>query len=223
MTSTFDSVSAFDAVFTGLSGHFIDHGGRAEALEVRQWSSAPDWVDRALFIDLCDQATIDIGCGPGRLVAEIAARRVPAMGIDVSTEAVRQTRIRGALALRRDVFGVVPGEGRWGYALLADGNLGIGGDPVRLLARLCRLLAPGGSVIAEVVDHGVGLVRDRRRLLVDGRLSSYFEWAVVGLDAIEDVAAQAGMSVVGSQSVGGRHAATLVRRGMSERDEDACS
>lgn len=211
MTSTFDSVSAFDAVFAGRSGHFVDHVGRTEELEVGQWSSAPDWVDRALFVDPCDKATIDVGCGPGRLVAEISARRVPAMGIDVSTEAVRQTRIRGALALRRDVFGTVPGEGRWAYALLADGNLGIGGDPVRLLGRLSHLLAPGGSVIAEVSDHGVGLVRDRRRLRVEGRLSSYFEWAVVGLDAIEDVAAQAGMSVASSQSVGGRHTATLVK------------
>lgn len=207
----FDSVSAFDAVFAGRTGHFVDHVGRAEELEVGQWSSAPDWVDRALFIDPCDKATIDVGCGPGRLVAEISARRVPAMGIDVSTEAVRQTRIRGALALRRDVFGTVPGEGRWAYALLADGNLGIGGDPVRLLGRLSHLLAPGGSVIAEVADHGVGLVRDRRRLRVEGRLSSYFEWAVVGLDAIEDVATQAGLRVVSTQSVGGRHTATLVK------------
>ena len=209
MTSTFDAISAFDAVFAGRSGHFVDHAGHAEELEVGQWSSAPDWVDRTLFIDPCDKATIDVGCGPGRLVAEISARRVPAMGIDVSTEAVRQTRIRGALALRRDVFGVVPGEGRWGFALLADGNLGIGGDPVRLLSRVSRLLAPGGAVIAEVADHGVGLVRDRRRLRVDGRLSSHFEWAVVGLDAIEEVASQAGMTVVGSHSVGGRHTATL--------------
>lgn len=211
MTSTFDAVSAFDAVFAGRSGHFVDQVGRDEALEVGQWSSAPDWVDRALFIDPCDMATIDIGCGPGRLVAEISARSVPAMGIDVSTEAVRQTRVRGALALRRDVFGVVPGEGRWAFALLADGNLGIGGDPVRLLTRLGDVLAPGGSVIAEVADHGTGLVRDRRRLRVDGRLSSYFEWAVVGLDAIDEVAAQAGMAVVGTQSIGGRHTATLVR------------
>ncbi len=210
--TTFDSVSAFDAVFAGRTGHFVDHVGRAEELEVGQWSSAPDWVDQALFIDPCDRATIDVGCGPGRLVAEISARRVPAMGIDVSTEAVRQTRIRGALALRRDVFGKVPGEGRWAYALLADGNLGIGGDPVRLLRRLSQVLAPGGSVIAEVADHGVGLVRDRRRLRVDGRLSAHFEWAVVGLDAIEDVAAQAGMSVVSSQSVGGRHTATMVQK-----------
>lgn len=209
--STFDAVSAFDAVFTGRSGHFVDHVGRAEPLEVGQWSSAPDWVDRALFIDTCHGATIDVGCGPGRLVAELAAHRVPAMGIDVSIEAVRQTRVRGALALRRDVFGSIPGEGRWQHALLADGNLGIGGDPVRLLARLGNVLVSGGTVIAEVAEHGAGFVRDRRRLRVDGRLSAHFAWAVVGLDAIDEVAASAGMSVVSSRTVAGRHAATLVR------------
>ncbi len=62
----------------------------------------------------CDDATIDIGCGPGRLVAELAARRIPAMGIDVSSEAIRQTRVRGALALRRDVFGDHPRRGPMG-------------------------------------------------------------------------------------------------------------
>ncbi|MDX6277374.1 MAG: hypothetical protein QOJ72_1502 [Nocardioidaceae bacterium] len=209
--STMDAVSAFDAVFVGRSGHFVDHVGRAEPLEIGQWSSAPDWVDRALFVDPCHGATIDIGCGPGRLVAELAARHVPAMGIDVSTEAVRLTRLRGALALRRDVFGSIPGEGRWEHALLADGNLGIGGDPVRLLARLGEVLVAGGTVIAEVAEHGAGFVRDRRRLRVDGRLSAHFAWAVVGLDAIEDVAASAGMRVVSKQTVGGRHTATLTR------------
>ena len=214
MTSTFDAVSAFDAVFAGRSGHFVDTGGRSEELGVNQWSAAPDWVDRELFIDPCDRATIDVGCGPGRLVAEISARGISAMGIDISTEAVRQTRVRGALALRRDVFGVVPGEGRWSYALLADGTLGIGGDPVRLLSRLGHLLAPDGKVLAEVADHGVGLVRDRRRLRVDGQLSSYFEWAVVGLDAIDEVASHAEMVVAATQSVGGRHTATLVRESL---------
>jgi SAM-dependent methyltransferase len=208
--TTFDAVSAFDAVFAGRSGHFVDHVGRSEPLEVGQWSSAPDWVDHALFIDPCRGATIDVGCGPGRLVAELAARNVPAMGIDVSTEAVRQTRGRGALALRRDVFGTIPGEGRWEHALLADGNLGIGGDPVRLLVRLGDVLVPGGTVIAEVAEDG-GFVRDRRRLRVDGRLSAYFAWAVVGLDAIEEVGASAGMSVLNTRTVGGRHTATLAR------------
>ena len=78
-----------------------------------------------------------------------------ALGIDVVHEAVGQTRARGAAALRRDIFGAVPGEGRWQTALLADGNVGIGGDPVALLRRLRRLLLPGGRVVVEVAPPGV--------------------------------------------------------------------
>jgi len=211
MSIAFDAVSAYDEAFAGKPTHVVDHVGRTQPFEVAQWSSAPDWVDRELFIDPCDDATIDVGCGPGRLVAELAARRIPAMGIDVSSEAIRQTRVRGALALRRDVFGSIPGEGRWAYALLADGNLGIGGDPVRLLRRLREVLTGDGTVIAEVAPAGTGLVREHRRLRVDGRLSAHFEWAVVGLDAIEEVAQRAGLRVVATQAAGGRHAARMER------------
>lgn len=211
MSLAFDAIMAYDEAFAGKSTHVVDHVGRTQPFEVAQWSSAPDWVDRELFIDPCDDATIDVGCGPGRLVAELAARRIPAMGIDVSSEAVRQTRVRGALALRRDVFGVIPGQGRWAYALLADGNLGIGGDPVRLLRRLREVLTPDGMVIVEVAAPGTGFVRERRRLRVEGRLSAYFEWAVVGLDAIDEVAELARMRVLETRTVGGRHAASMVR------------
>ena len=211
MSLAFDAVSAYDAAFAGKSTQVVDQGGRIEPFDVEMWSAEPDSVDRELFIDPCDAETIDIGCGPGRLVGALSARRIFAMGIDVSKEAVRQTRIRGALALRQDVFASVPGEGRWAYALLADGNLGIGGDPVRLLARVGEVLVPGGRVIAEVAGHGTGLVRERRRLRVDGRLSAPFEWAVVGLDAIADVAEAAGLHVVSTQSAGGRHTATMAR------------
>lgn len=213
MTTTFDAVSAYDEAFAGKAAHLVDHVGDSQPFTVEQWTSAPDRIDRELFIDPCDGATIDIGCGPGRLVGELVARRVLAMGIDVSTEAVRQTRGRGAMALRRDVFATVPGEGRWEYALLADGNLGIGGDPVRLLARLRDVLTAEGQIIAEVARDGVGFVRERRRLRVDGRLSACFEWAVVGLDAIGEVAAMAGLAVTATNTVGGRHTATLRRDG----------
>lgn len=211
MTMAFDAVSAYDAAFRGKQTHIIDHIGRIEPFDVTLWSAEPDWVDEALFLVPCDAATIDVGCGPGRLVGALAARSIPAMGIDVSKEAVRQTRDRGALALRRDVYSTIPGEGTWAYALLADGNLGIGGDPVRLLTRIGDLLAPGGRVIAEVADDGAGLVRERRRFRVDGRMSDHFDWAVVGLDAIGDVAAQANMVVESTSTVGGRHTATMVR------------
>jgi hypothetical protein len=53
-------------------------------------------------------------------------------------------------ALCRDVYAApLPGEGRWRRVLLADGNIGIGGDPPRLLRR-CRRLA--GAAGLRVLD-----------------------------------------------------------------------
>lgn len=209
MSMSFDPASAYDAAFAGRITHWVDHVGHSRPFEVGQWSASADETDCAMFVDPCDAATIDIGCGPGRLVAEITARRVPALGIDVSSEAVRQTRSRGAVAVQRDVFDDLPSEGQWDFALLADGNVGIGGDPVRLLRRVRDVVSPGGTALVEVARHGAGLVVEPRRLWVDGHLSEPFAWAVVGLDSVEDVARAAGWRVAARTSIGIRHAVTL--------------
>ena len=57
-------------------------------------------------------------------------------------------------AMVADVFDDVPREGRWGTALLADGNVGISGDPVHLLRRVRQLLQPGGRAVVEVSGPG---------------------------------------------------------------------
>ncbi|GAA1729403.1 class I SAM-dependent methyltransferase [Aeromicrobium alkaliterrae] len=209
MSSTMDAGSAFDGMFTAGSGRFVGSDGTFEHLAVRQWAGRTDLADRQLFIDHCSGPTIDLGCGPGRLISDLAERGIPALGIDVSAEAVRQTRRRGVQALRLDVFDDVPGVGDWAHALLADGNIGIGGDPVRLLSRARELLRPDGTALVEVSALGAGLVRDERRLWVEGRFSSAFAWAVVGLDAIDEVAREAGFSVTAVRTVAGRHAVTL--------------
>ena len=97
-------------------------------------------------LELCEGPTIDLGCGPGRLVAELIRRGVPALGVDQSATAVGLARRSGAPALRRDVFGPLPGAGRWQTVLLADGNVGLGGDPLRVLRRAAELLGRGGRV-----------------------------------------------------------------------------
>ena len=104
--------------------------GLSVPLPVGRWNDDDDAHDASL-LGHCRGATLDIGCGPGRLVARLSRLGHVALGIDVVPEAVRQARERGAAAIVRDVFDPVPGEGRWDTALLADGNIGIGGDPVR--------------------------------------------------------------------------------------------
>jgi len=211
-TDTFDTSRAFDEAFAGQVVHLVEQRGRSERFDVAPCSGEPDWVDQTLFIKPCTGPTIDIGCGPSRLVAALAHRAIRAIGVDVSREAVKQTRGRGAWALRRDVFSTVPDEGLWEHALLADGNLGIGGDPVRLLRRVRDVVKPDGQIIVEVDSYGTGIVRSERSLQAVGRTTPAFIWTVVGLDAIGSVAAMARLVVVATQSVGGRHTATLARR-----------
>ncbi|MBC7596904.1 MAG: class I SAM-dependent methyltransferase [Kineosporiaceae bacterium] len=200
-----------DQAFAGAACHFIFPNGTVRLLDVQQWRGEPDNDDIRLFVDPCRGATLDIGCGPGRLAAALSAKGIPAMGIDMSIEAIRQARNRGAVAIRRDVFSTIPGEGRWDFALLADGNLGIGGDPVRLLRRAADLVRPGGEIIAEVDPEGTGIIREHVRLRVGARVTAPFAWASVGIDGIDAVATAAGLVVVATQSVGQRHTASLRR------------
>jgi SAM-dependent methyltransferase len=202
-------VQAMDAAFAGRACQLVDHAGVPRPMALRRWTGTVDARDRALLLDRCRGRTIDVGCGPGRLVEALATLGIPALGIDVSPEAVRQARRRGALAIRRDVFGPVPGEGRWDCALLADGNIGIGGEPERLLHRIARIVRPGGRVVVELDAEGTDVVRHRWRLRVDGRVTPVFDWAVVGLDAIERVAGTAGFVVEDAATAGDRHAAVL--------------
>jgi len=111
-------------------------------------------------------------------------------------------------AILRDVFERVPAEGRWQTVLLADGNLGIGGDPARLLRRIAQLLAPGGRVVCDVVPPGTGLHSGTVRLTAGGLTSEPFPWSVVGADAIAQVGRHAGFTVE-TLDVGGRWVGVL--------------
>jgi SAM-dependent methyltransferase len=158
---------------------------------VREWRRPPDASDHAL-LEHCTEATIDVGCGPGRMAHGLVLTRKWAVGIDVVPEAVAQTRARGVLALRLDVFDRVPGEGMWGSALLADGNIGIGGDPVRLLGRVGQLLSDTGRVVVDVEPPGAGVTTRRLRIECRGRHSEEFPWTWVGADAVAGLATEAG-------------------------------
>ena len=161
--------------------------------DVRRWTADADAADERM-LDRCDGPTIDLGCGPGRLTAALARRGLPALGVDLSPVALAVAAGRGALALRRDLFRSLPGEGRWATVLLADGNVGIGGDPARLLRRVARLVAPGGRTVVEVHPADADRRGPVRVVGANGVVSAAFPWAVVGAAALERDAASAGWS-----------------------------
>ena len=166
--------------------------GDPRPLPVGDWTRSADPTDGELLAH-CVGATIDVGCGPGRLTEALAARGQLALGIDVVPEAVDQARGRGGSALHRDVFGSLPGEGRWRTALLADGNIGIGGDPVRLLTRLRELVDPRGRIVVEIAGPGVGVSSGWATLECAGDQSRPFRWSVVGVDGIDEVSHASGL------------------------------
>jgi SAM-dependent methyltransferase len=163
------------------------------------------------LVDRCQGPTLDIGSGPGRLTVALAERGIPALGIDITPYAVDLARSSGALVMLRDVFDRVPGTGRWATALLADGNIGIGGDPAALLHRVGELLAPQGRALVELEPPGAPLRRERVRLSAAGLASAWFPWAYVGADQIEDVARDAGLGDVETWTVEGRWFAEIGR------------
>lgn len=206
------TTDAMDAAFAGIGCWLLQPDGRSKPLSVDRWQQPPDLHDHELFLDADEESTLDIGCGPGRLAAALTARGVPTLGIDISSEAVRQARRRGARAIQGDIFDGIANIGRWDRALLADGNIGIGGDPVKLLRRVSDLLRPGGRVVTEVARHGVGVVTEHLRLQVGRELTPRFPWAVVGADAIDAVADEAGFDLEEIRTSGNRHAAVLMSR-----------
>lgn len=178
-------------------------------LEVERWCAPPDAAD-ATLLRRCRGPVLDIGCGPGRLVAAVAERGVPVLGVDVSPAAVERTKGAGGAVLCRSVFDRLPAEGRWGTALLADGNIGIGGDPHALLGRVREILAPDGRLLAEAAPYEVD---ERLTVRVEdghGRQGRDFPWARLGPAALRAAARATGWTVAEEWSAAGRRFTVLL-------------
>jgi SAM-dependent methyltransferase len=177
-------------------------------LTVDRWRADVDAVEWAL-LDALPDPVLDIGCGPGRIAAALAAVGRLSLGIDTASAAVAEAAARGATVLRRSVFAPMPGEGRWGAAVLLDGNIGIGGDPVALLRRVETLLRPGGIALVEVAAPGEPTERLAVRIESgDRRTSPWFPWARVAADRFDAVATDAGLRYEGCAEAGDRWFAT---------------
>jgi SAM-dependent methyltransferase len=184
---------------------------RASVMHVARWNEAADDVDVSLLAGRTG-SVIDIGCGPGRMVAAAGALGLTALGVDVSETAVAIAREAGLPVIRGSVFDRVPRQGHWDLALLVDGNIGIGGDVSALLRRTAQIIRRGASVVVEV--HGdaqwdrqyLGTVDD-----IHGRRSAEFPWAEIGSERLAVRAGPAGLRLTQSWSTGGRVFARLVR------------
>ena len=193
----------YEHALAGRVAPEIEHSdGTRTPLPVANWLQTHP--GDASLVERCTGPTLDVGSGPGRLTVALAERGIPALGIDVTPYAVHLARTAGALTLLRDVFGRVPGAGRWMTVLLADGNIGIGGDPVVLLRRVSELLTPLGQALIEVQPPGNALRREQIRLRHGSQTSTWFPWAYVSVDQIAEVARNAGLTAAETWSADSR-------------------
>ena len=178
-----------------------NHDGQLRELPINRWmggqftNTDDRLVDEHLLAQCSARPTVDLGCGPGRFTAALHSRGHAALGIDNSHAAVELTRKRGAAAIRADLFAPLPAEGCWDQVLLADGTIGIGGDPVRMLRRAACLLAPGGLVIVDLESSAAGIWHETLRWETNQHVSPWFPWSRVGADALGDLALAAGLMV----------------------------
>ncbi|MCW2680321.1 MAG: methyltransferase type 12 [Frankiales bacterium] len=181
--------------------------GRLVPLPVARWSGPVSQADESMLARATGPV-LDVGCGPGRLTAALHQRGVEVLGLELVPELPVLARLAGAPLLLGDVFAPVPRAGSWRTVLLADGNVGIGGDAVRMLRRVRGLLAPDGQVVCELhpgADSSSGPVR----LEGLGVTSAWFPWALLGTAALDDTAGAAGLAVQTTWETGGRTFATL--------------
>ncbi|WP_026315923.1 methyltransferase domain-containing protein [Actinokineospora enzanensis] len=100
-----------------------------------------------LLGDLPGQTVVDVGCGGGRAVAELAERGAGAIGVDPGPEMIAAARKRFPSGEFRhgDAYDLPLESGSvTGYR--ADKVLHLLDDPARAMAEARRVLAPGGRI-----------------------------------------------------------------------------
>ena len=204
----------YERALTGERCWLRHDDGVVHRLPVRSWlgGHGADTVFDSAVVALCKGPTIDLGCGPGRLVAQLVQRGIPALGVDQSATAIGLARRSGAPALLRDVFEPLPGTGRWQTVLLADGNVGLAGDPRRILRRAGEMLRAGGHCVAEFDPVTDGVQTRWVRLESSHTVGPWFKWASVGVDCAAALAEEVGLALVGLHPIGQRVVATLSLR-----------
>jgi SAM-dependent methyltransferase len=102
------------------------------------------------------ERVLDVGCGEGRFVAELARKGAEVVGIDVAAEPLRRARaLHPALDLR-----LVDGEGPWSLADASFDAVWAGeviehvADTAGWLSELRRVLRSGGILLLSTPDHG---------------------------------------------------------------------
>lgn len=96
-----------------------------------------------------DDVLIDVGCGGGLLAPHVSGYRH--LGVDLTTSALAQARHHAVLAVRGDAARL-PLADRSAAVVVAGEILEHVPDPEAVVAELCRVLRPGGTVVIDTIN-----------------------------------------------------------------------
>ena len=178
---------------------------------------------------------LDFGAGAGQHALALQARGLAVTAIDSSPLAIDVCRRRGVRDARvADGLALHGTPGSFDTVLMLGNSLGIAGTPDGLRAlftRLHRLVAPGGQMLAEIIDytatyeplhlryHTWNRSRGRYpgalglRLEYAGHRGPTFDWLLISFTDLRQIAAQTGWKVARCVQVMAEatHAIGLVR------------
>jgi SAM-dependent methyltransferase len=222
--STIDALTVYeDALLAAPEGagalHAVGEDGSRRPLPLGRWLGTPDAAEETV-LERAVGPVLDIGCGVGRHVVALRGRGIRAVGVEISSVAVAIARERGAEVIEASAF-EHPTTSEWRTILLLDGNIGIGGDAVRLLRRCNSLLAPGGGVLVELEPPATAPSAQRVRLEGTRAASGWIPWHFVDFEEIDRIAGAAGFGVAERWQDGGRWFADLRQPVRSQKPADS--
>ena len=152
--------------------------GSVRVLDVDRWLRDADDVDRRV-LEPRARSRARHRMRAGAPCAGPRPHGIEVLGMDLTADFVATAQQDRRPVILQSVFDPIPGGARWQGALMLDGSIGIGGDPVALLRRVKCLLAPGGRVLVETDAPGE---RSERLMMVIEPESGgevCFEWATL--------------------------------------------
>lgn len=97
-----------------------------------------------------DAMLVDLGCGAGLLAPHVAGKGYRHIGVDLSSEALRQAGQHGVHGVRGDVLAVPMADG-CADVVAAGEILEHVADLPGAVAQACRLLRPGGLLVLDTL------------------------------------------------------------------------
>jgi cyclopropane fatty-acyl-phospholipid synthase-like methyltransferase len=178
--------------------------------------------------------SLDIGCGPGRVLMHLQKNGVDAMGVDTSPLAVKICKERGLKNVRQmSIMDLSPAMGSFDTIVMFGNNFGLlgGFNQARtLLKRFYKMTSSDGRIIAQTLDpyetddpdylwyhrwnreHGRmgGLVRIRSRY--KKLIGPWFDYLFASREEVKKLAAGTGWKVRRFISVSGPGYAAVLEK-----------